>query len=133
MRIRLEGIAVSDQDHALRFYTEKLGFVKKLDQEIAPGARLLMLVSPEDPDGAQLMLEPSGEHPPTKAYKEALMKEGLPFTAFQVDDLDAEHERLTGLGVEFRMPPTDGPGSKMATFDDTCGHLIMIYQETGEA
>ena len=85
--------------------------------------------SPDEPDGAQLMLEPSGEHPPTKAYKEALMKEGIPFTAFQVDDLDAEHKRLIGLGVEFRMQPKEAAGSKMATFDDTCGNLIMMYEE----
>lgn len=130
MRIKLEGIPVSDQDHALRFYTEKLGFIKKVDKDMGHGARLLLLASPDEPDGAQLMLEPSGEHPPTKAYKEALMKEGIPFTAFQVDDLDAEHKRLIGLGVEFRMQPKEAAGSKMATFEDTCGNLIMIYEET---
>ena len=128
MRIRLESVPVADQDHALRFYTETLGFVKKQDIPMGPGARFLTVVSPEEPDGTELMLEPNGEHPPTKAYKEALYAEGIPQTAFEVDDCRAEHQRLLGLGVEFRSEPVDAGTAVMATFDDTCGNLIMMYE-----
>ena len=133
MRIRLESVAVTDQDQALAFYTEKLGFVKKRDIPMGHGARFLTVVSPDEPDGTELMLEPNGEHAPTKVYKEALRAEGIPFTAFQVDDCRAEYERLKGLGVEFRGEPVDAGMSVMATFDDTCGNLIMIYHETPES
>ena len=129
MRIRLEGVSVTDQDHALRFYTEKLGFVKKRDIPMGHGARLLTVVSPEDPEGAELLLEPNGEHPPTKVYKQALCAEGIPFTAFLVDDCRAEHQRLVDLGVEFKSEPTDSGDAVMATLDDTCGNLVMIYEE----
>jgi len=129
MRIRLESVPVSDQDHALRFYTEKLGFVKKQDIPMGHGARFLTVVSPEDPDGSELMLEPNGEHPPTKVYKEALYAEGIPQTAFQVDDCCAEHQRLVALGVEFKSEPVDAGTAVMAVLDDTCGNLIMIYEE----
>ena len=129
MRIRLESVFVTDQDHALRFYTEKLGFVKKRDIPMGHGARFLTVVSPEEPDGTELMLEPNGEHAATKAFKEAIYAEGLPLTAFQVDDCRAEHERLVGLGVEFKSAPMDAGDSVIATLDDTCGNLIMIYDE----
>lgn len=131
MRIRLESVPVSDQDAALAFYTEKLGFLKKRDIDMGPGARFLTLVSPEEPDGVELMLEPAGEHPATKAFKAALFAEGIPFTAFRVDDLAAEYERLKSLGVAFRGGPVDAGDSVMATLDDTCGNWIMIYEEKG--
>ena len=133
MRIRLESVAVSDQDHALRFYTEKLGFVMKRDIPMDHGARYLTVVSPEDPDGTELMLEPAGEHAATKAFKAALFAEGIPFTAFAVDDCQAEYQRLLDLGVEFKGEPVDAGTAVMATLDDTCGNLIMIYEEKAEA
>ena len=129
MRIKLESVSVSDQDHALSFYTEKLGFVKKRDIPMGHGARFLTVVSPEEPEGTELMLEPNGEHAATKAYKQALRSEGIPLTAFLVDDCRAEHDRLVGLGVAFKSPPFDSPDSTMAILDDTCGNWIMIYDE----
>ena len=129
MRIRLESVPVTDQDHALRFYTEKLGFVKKNDIPMSHGARYLTVVSPTEPDAAELMLEPNGEHPATKVYKQALYAEGIPQTAFQVDNCRAEYDRLVGLGVEFKGEPMDAGMAVMATLDDTCGNLIMIYEE----
>ena len=128
MRIRLESVPVTDQDHALGFYTGKLGFVKKQDLPMGHGARYLTVVSPAEPDGTELMLEPSGEHPATKVYKEALFAEGIPQTAFEVEDCRAEYERLVGLGVEFKGEPVDAGTAIMATLDDTCGNLIMIYE-----
>ncbi|MEQ8910904.1 MAG: VOC family protein [Pseudomonadales bacterium] len=133
MRIKLESVPVSDQDHALRFYTEKLGFVKKQDIPMGGEARFLTVVSPEDADEAsptELMLEPAGEHPATKAYKAALVAEGIPITAFEVDDCKAEYERLKKLGVAFRGEPAEMAGTIMATLDDTCGNLVMIYQKS---
>ena len=129
MRIRLESVFVSDQDHALAFYTDKLGFVKKRDIPMGHGARFLTVVSPEDPDGTELMLEPNGEHPATKAFKKALYAEGLPLTAFEVDDCRSEYARLLDLGVQFKSEPVDAGTAIMATLDDTCGNLIMIYEE----
>lgn len=130
MRIRLESVYVVDQDKALRFYTERLGFVKKRDIPMGD-ARFLTVVSPEEPDGTELMLEPCGAHPATKAFKEAIYAEGLPLTAFKVDDIAAEHDRLTALGVDFKSGPSDMGDSIAATLDDTCGNLIMIYEERG--
>ena len=133
MRIRLESVPVSDQDHALAFYTEKLGFVPKRDIPMGHGARFLTVVSPEEPDGIELMLEPCGEHAATKVWKQALYDEGIPVTAFQVDDCRAEYERLQALGVAFKGEPMDAGTSIMASLDDTCGNLIMIYEEKPEA
>lgn len=136
MRIKLESVPVSDQEHALRFYTEKLGFVKKQDMAMTdppdPNHRFLTVVSPDDADGTELMLEPAGEHPATKTYKAALLAEGIPITAFEVDDCRAEYERLQGLGVEFKGEPSEMAGTVMATLNDTCGNLIMIYQKPAE-
>lgn len=129
MRIKLESVPVTDQDHALAFYTDTLGFLKKQDMEMGPGARFVTVVSPDEPEGAELMLEPSGEHPATKAYKQALYAEGIPVTAFEVDDVRAEHERLVGLGVGFKAPPADMGGTLAAMLDDTCGNWIMLYQK----
>ena len=129
MRIKLESVPVIHQARALAFYTEKLGFQKKQDIDMGPGARFLTVVSPDEPDGTELMLEPSGEHPATKAYKESLKSQGIPITAFEVDDIDAQHERLTSLGVEFKGPPTDMGTTRGAILDDTCGNWIMLYQK----
>jgi catechol 2,3-dioxygenase-like lactoylglutathione lyase family enzyme len=124
MRIRLASVYVDDQDKALRFYTDVLGFVKKT--EIPFGAlRWLTVVSPDDPDGTELVLEPDG-HPAVKPFKEALAKDGIPFTSFAVDDVEAEYERLRGLGVGFTQGPEERGPAKTAVFDDTCGNLIQI-------
>jgi catechol 2,3-dioxygenase-like lactoylglutathione lyase family enzyme len=132
MRIRLASVPVTsaDQDKALAFYTGKLGFVKHRDIPMGP-ARFLTVVSPEEPDGAELMLEPAGDHPATATWREALYAEGIPVTAFRVDDIAAEHERLGGLGVEFKIAPMDAGDSIIAMLDDTCGNLVMIYEEKG--
>lgn len=129
MRIRLESVFISDQDHALKFYTEKLGFQKHRDIPMGHGARFLTVVSPQEPEGAELMLEPNGEHPATKVYKTALYAEGIPVTAFLVENCREEYERLKALGVEFASGPVDAGTSVMATLDDTCGNWIMIYEE----
>ncbi len=129
MKIALESVSVGDQDAALAFYTDKLGFIKK--QDIPMGdVRWLTVVSPEDPDGTELVLEPNAEYPALKALKEALVADGIPFTAFEVTDLDAEFARLKDAGVTFTQEPVEVPGAKMAILDDTCGNLIQIYEVT---
>ncbi len=126
MRINLTSVFVDDQEEALRFYTEVLGFVKKHD--VPTGEyRWLTVVSPEDPEGTELLLEPSG-HPAAKPFKEALVADGIPFTAFAVDDVHAEFERLRGLGVRFTQEPTDMGQVTTAVLDDTCGNLIQIQK-----
>lgn len=128
MRIKLNSVSIDDYDKALNFYTEKLGFVKKFDIPLGGGARWITVVSPEDPNGAELVLEPNADYPAMKALKESLMRDGIPFTAFEVDDVHAEYERLKGLGVEFTMEPTNMGTSTIAILNDTCGNLIQIYQ-----
>ena len=124
MRIDVVSVLVDDQTRALRFYTEVLGFVKK--QEIPLGEHAwLTVVSPEDPDGTELSLEPD-EHPAAGPFKRALVEDGIPFTSLTVDDVAEEHERLVGLGVRFTQPPTDMGPVTTAVFDDTCGNLIQI-------
>lgn len=130
MKIGLESVSVGDQAHALDFYTGKLGFIKKHDIPIGD-ARWLTVVSPDDPDGAELVLEPNAEYPAMKALKEALVNDGIPFTAFEVNDLDGEFRRLSDLGVKFTTEPADAGNVRFAVFDDTCGNLIQIYQVTG--
>lgn len=130
MRIKLTSVSIGDYDKALAFYTNKLGFVKKLDIPLGNGARWLTVVSPEDPNGTELLLEPNAEYPAMKALKESLMKDGIPFTAFQVDDIQKEYERLRKLGVEFTMEPTNVGTSIVAILNDTCGNLIQIFQVT---
>ena len=126
MRIKLTSVFVNDQEKALKFYTEILGFVKKAD--ITAGKyRWLTVASPEDQDGAQLVLEPN-ENPAAKAYQEALFKQGIRATTFFVDDIQKEYERLKKLGVKFTMEPTKVTGSTIAMLDDTCGNLIQITQ-----
>jgi catechol 2,3-dioxygenase-like lactoylglutathione lyase family enzyme len=124
MRINLASVLVDDQEKALRFYTEVLGFVKKT--EIPMGEhRWLTVVSPEDPDGVELVLEPD-EHPAARPFKEALVADGIPFTSFAVDDVHAEFDRLKGLGVRFTQEPASMGPVTTAVLDDTCGNLIMI-------
>jgi predicted enzyme related to lactoylglutathione lyase len=130
MKIKLESVSISDYDHALKFYTEVLGFVKKHDIPLGEGSRWLTVVSPEEPNGTELLLEPNAEYPAMKALKEALVKDGIAFTAFEVDDIQSEYERLKELGAEFTMEPTNMGTVKIAILDDTCGNLIQIYQVT---
>ena len=127
MKITVTSIPVKDQAKALKFYTEILGFIKKHDIPIGAD-RWLTLVSPQEPDGVELLLEPNAEYPTMKALKESLVKDGIPFTQFQVDDVHAEYERLKDLGVLFTIEPTDMGMTIAAIFDDTCGNLIQIYQ-----
>jgi catechol 2,3-dioxygenase-like lactoylglutathione lyase family enzyme len=128
MKIKLNSIIVQDQAKALRFYTEVLGFVKKMDVP-AGEYRWLTVVSPEEPDGTQVVLEPNA-HPASATYQDALFKSGIPLTAFEVADIEAEYQRLTALGVIFQSKPTDVGAAMIAIFDDTCGNLIQIYQVT---
>lgn len=128
MKIRLVSIFVDDQDEALRFYTGVLGFVKKHDMP-AGGARWITVVSPEGPDEPELVLEPN-THPAARAYQEALMKDGIPATAFESDDIHAEYRRLKERGVVFTVEPTRAGPVTLAVFSDTCGNLIQMYQQT---
>jgi catechol 2,3-dioxygenase-like lactoylglutathione lyase family enzyme len=124
MRINLSSVLVDDQDKALRFYTEVLGFEKKTEVPLGE-ARWLTVVSPEEPDGTELALEPDA-HPAAGPFKRALVEDGIPFTSFAVDDARAEYERLSELGVRFTQEPTDMQGVTTAVLDDTCGNLIQI-------
>jgi catechol 2,3-dioxygenase-like lactoylglutathione lyase family enzyme len=126
MRIYVTSVFVDDQAKAERFYTQVLGFQTKLDIPLGE-ARWLTVVAPDDPDGTQLLLEPDG-HPAARPFKEALVADGIPFTSFAVDDIQAEHHRLEGLGVRFTQPPTEMGPTTTAVFDDTCGNLIQIVQ-----
>jgi predicted enzyme related to lactoylglutathione lyase len=131
MKIKLTSVSILDYDKALKFYTEVLGFVKKHDIPLGQGARWLTVVSPEEPNGTELLLEPNAEYPAMKALKESLVKDGIPFTAFQVDDIQKEYARMKSLAVEFTMEPTNMGMSTIAIFDDTCGNLIQIFQMNG--
>ncbi|WP_405667004.1 VOC family protein [Streptomyces sp. NBC_01166] len=124
MKIHLSSVFVDDQEKALRFYTDVLGFVKKADVPLGAD-RWLTVVSPEDPDGTELLLEPDG-HPAAKPYKDALVKDGIPATSFAVDDVRAEFDRLCGLGVRFTQDPLEMGPVTTAVLDDTCGNLIQI-------
>lgn len=132
MQIKLASVPIDDYDKALKFYTDVLGFLKKRDIPLGEGARWITVVSPEDPDGTELLLEPNAEYPAMKALREALLKDGIPFTAFLVADIQKEYERLKKLGVEFTMEPTNMGMTSAAVLNDTCGNLIQIYQVTGE-
>jgi catechol 2,3-dioxygenase-like lactoylglutathione lyase family enzyme len=124
MRINLASIHVDDQEKALRFYTEVLGFRTKNDIPMGEH-RWLTVVSPEEPEGVELVLEPS-DHPAVAPYKEALVADGIPFTSFAVADVHAEFHRLTGLGVTFTQEPASMGPVTTAVLDDTCGNLLMI-------
>ena len=130
IRIGLTSVLVDDQERALAFYTDVLGFVKKMDIPMGQH-RWLTVVSPQDPEGVQLVLEPS-EHPAVTPFKEALAADGIPFTSFMVDDVHAEHARLSALGVRFTQPPVSMGPVITAVLDDTCGNLIQITQSTGD-
>ncbi|GGQ86777.1 MULTISPECIES: VOC family protein [Kitasatospora] len=127
MRIWITSVFVEDQEKALRFYTEVLGFVKKHDVPLGGGARWLTVVSAEQPTGTELLLEPSG-HPAVPPYQAALVADGIPAVSFSVDDVQAEYERLHALGVEFTQEPTRMGPVTMAVFDDTCGNLVQIVR-----
>ena len=128
LRIGLTSVLVDDQERALNFYTDILGFVKK--EDIPMGEyRWLTVVSAADPDGVELVLEPDA-HPAAKPFKDAMTRDGIPWTAFYVDDVAAEHERLEGLGVRFTQPPVDMGPVTVAVLDDTCGNLIQLQATT---
>lgn len=127
MRINITSIYVTDQDKACDFYVDKLGFRVKHDVPVDGEARWLTLVSPEQPEGPELLLEPMG-HPAAKAFVEAIYADGMPFTQFEVGDIDAEYQRLRDLGVRFTMEPTVTGDLTVAVFDDTCGHYIQLIQ-----
>ena len=125
MKIHLTSVFVDDQAKAERFYTEILGFVKKHDVPLGETDRWLTVVSPEEPGGTELLLEPTG-HPAARTYRDALVQDGIPLAQFAVDDVQAEYERLTGLGVRFTQEPLEMGPVTTAVFDDTCGNLIQI-------
>jgi catechol 2,3-dioxygenase-like lactoylglutathione lyase family enzyme len=124
MRITRTSVLVDDQAKALDFYTRVLGFVKKTDIPLGQ-YRWLTVVGPDDADGVELLLEP-GDHPAVPPFKEALVADGIPFVSFDVDDVEAEHERLTAAGVAFTQPPTPSGPVVTAVLDDTCGNLVQI-------
>jgi catechol 2,3-dioxygenase-like lactoylglutathione lyase family enzyme len=126
MRIVLSSIFVDDQDKALAFYTTKLGFIKKTEVPMGH-MRWLTVVSPKAADGPELVLEPDG-HPAVKPFKDALVRDGIPFTSFGVDDVRAEYERLREAGVQFTQPPVAMGPVTTAVLEDTCGNLIQLAQ-----
>jgi catechol 2,3-dioxygenase-like lactoylglutathione lyase family enzyme len=128
LKINLTSVLVDDQERALRFYTDVLGFQLKHDVPLGGGMRWLTVVSPAAPDGVELVLEPS-EHPAVGPFKSALVEDGIPFTSFAVDDVAAEHERLVAAGVRFTQGPRDMGPVTTAVFDDTCGNLIQIASQ----
>jgi catechol 2,3-dioxygenase-like lactoylglutathione lyase family enzyme len=127
MKISLTSVFVDDQAKALAFYTEVLGFLAKADVPLGEH-RWLTVVSPEATDGVQLLLEPDA-HPAARVFKEALVTDGIPFTSFSVDDVQAEYGRLTAAGVRFTQPPTQMGPVTTAVFDDTCGNLIQLASQ----
>lgn len=126
MKIKVTTLYVDDQEKALRFYTEVLGFVKKTDFSQGP-YRWLTVVSPEDPDGIELQLA-LNNNPAAKTYQQALFQQSQPAMMFYTDDLQADYERMKANDAEFTMPPTDVTASKIATVNDTCGNLIQLTQ-----
>ena len=128
MRIRLTSVYVDDQDKALRFYTEVLGFTKKADLRNGP-FRWLTVASPEDPDGTELLLA-LNDNPAAKAYQEAMFRQGQPGAMFFTDDVKGDYERIRARGAEFTMPPTEVPGSTIARLNDTCGNHLQLTQLT---
>jgi catechol 2,3-dioxygenase-like lactoylglutathione lyase family enzyme len=127
VRINVTSVLVDDQEKALRFYTDVLGFVKKTEVPVGD-ALWLTLVSPDDPDGTELLLEPDG-HPAAGPFKRALVDDGIPFTSFAVDDATAEYERLREKGVRFTQEPVEMDSVITAVLDDTCGNLIQIASQ----
>jgi catechol 2,3-dioxygenase-like lactoylglutathione lyase family enzyme len=131
MKINLASVLVDDQEKALRFYTDVLGFQKKTEIPLGEH-RWLTVVSPDQPDGVELVLEPD-EHPAARPFKDALVEDGIPYTSFAVDDVQSEYERLASLGVHFTQAPTAMGPVTTAVFDDTCGNLIQIAASRPEA
>ena len=130
MKVTIISIPVRDQEKALIFYTEKLGFIKKLDVPLEGGNRWLTLVSKEAQDGPEILLEPAPNHfEPSKVYQDALMEAGIPYTQFNVDNVQDDYDRLTKLGVEFSVKPTEMGTVKVAVFNDTCGNNIQLVEE----
>ena len=130
MKVTLMSIPVRDQEKALNFYTEKLGFIKNKDIPLGGGNRWLTLVSKDWKDGPELLLEPAPLHfEPSKVYQDALMEAGIPYTQFDVKDVEAEYKRIKKLGVEFSVEPTEMGPVKIAVFNDTCGNNIQLVEE----
>lgn len=130
MRVTIISIPVRDQEKALKFYTEKLGFIKKLDMPLEGGNRWLTLVSKEAQEGPEILLEPAPLHfEPSKVFQDALMEAGIPYTQFDVDNVQFEYDRLTKIGVEFSMKPTQMGTVKVAVFNDTCGNNIQLLEK----
>ena len=127
MHIKLTSVLVDDQSKAKKFYTDILGFVVKNDISMGEFS-WLTVVSPDAPDGAELLLEPNQKEA-AQVFQKAMYDEGIPFAAFLVDDIQAEFERLKGQGVAFKSEPMEVGGAKIAVFDDTCGNFVQIYQE----
>lgn len=129
MKVRVIGIPVLNQDDALKFYSEKLGFIKKFDVPVSDSDRWLTVVSNEEQDGPEVLLEPSPKNfEPAKTYQKALFNAGIPYTQFNVDDVQQEYERLIKLDVEFSIEPTEMGTVKIAVFNDTCGNHIQLVQ-----
>jgi catechol 2,3-dioxygenase-like lactoylglutathione lyase family enzyme len=129
MKARIISIPVQDQEKALQFYCNTLGFVKKVDVPLGEGNRWLTVVSKEEQDGPELLLEPSPNHfEPAKTYQKALFDAGIPYTQFNVDNVQQEYERLVNLDVEFSIKPIEMGTVKIAVFNDTCGNNIQLVQ-----
>ena len=126
LKIKLASVIVDDQNQALKFYTEVLGFVKKRDLPVGK-FRWLTVVSPDEPEGTELLLEPN-DNLAAMTYQKTIFEQGIPLTAFAVDDIEKEFERMSKLGVKFAMKPTKMGPVTQAVFDDTCGNLIQMYQ-----
>jgi len=130
MKVTLISIPVRDQEKALNFYSDKLGFITKVNQLLEDGNRWITMVSKEDPEGIEILLEPAPIHfEPTRVYQDALLEAGLPYTQFDVDDVQSEYSRLTQLGVEFSLIPTQYGQEKVAVFNDTCGNNIQLVEK----
>ena len=129
MKVKVLSIPVMDQEKALTFYTEILGFIKKVDVPLSEDSRWLTVVSKEEQDGPEILLEPSPKHfEPAKTYQKSLFEAGIPYTQFNVENAQQEYDRLLGLGVAFSIKPTEMGTVKIAVFDDTCGNNIQIVE-----
>jgi catechol 2,3-dioxygenase-like lactoylglutathione lyase family enzyme len=129
MKVKVISIPVQEQEKALRFYTEKLGFIKKIDVPISEDSRWLTVVSKDEQDGVEILLEPSPNHfEPAKVYQKALFDAGIPYTQFTSDNVQQEYDRLVSHQVEFSVKPTEMGTVKIAVFNDTCGNNIQIIE-----
>lgn len=129
MKVKVISVPVLDQEKALKFYTDKLGFMKKVDIPLSEDSRWLTVVSKEEQDGPEVLLEPSPKHfEPAKTYQKALYEAGIPYTQFNVDNAREEYERLVSIGVNFSVKPTEMGTVIIAVFDDTCGNNIQIVE-----